>query len=66
MSIEQGEDETQEPSSKLIPKFFESDWYKYVILYLQNVSRSPTWNKAKAKYIKLKAMKYCILGEIFF
>jgi hypothetical protein len=66
MEIEQGEDETQEPSSEVSPKFVESDWYKNVIFYLQNLSFSPAWDKAKARSIKLKAVKYCILGENLF
>jgi len=61
MEEKQGENETQEPSSRVIPEFVESDWYKDVIFYLQNLSCSPTWDKAKAKSIKLKYVKYCIL-----
>jgi hypothetical protein len=56
METKQEEDETQEPSSKVNPKFVESEWYKDVIFYLQNLSFSPTWDKAKARSIKLKAM----------
>jgi hypothetical protein len=59
-------DETQEPSLKVSPKFSQSDWYKDVIFYLQNLSFPPTWDKAKARSIKLKAVKYCILGENMF
>jgi hypothetical protein len=59
-------DETQEPSLKVIPKFSQSGWYKDIIFYLQNLSFPPTWEKDKAIYIKLKAMKYFILGENLF
>ena len=66
MEIRQGEDETQEPFSEVIPKFIESDWYKDIILYLQHLSCSPIWDKDKAMSIKLKAVKYCIEGENLF
>jgi hypothetical protein len=51
---------------KVSPKFSQSDWYKDVIFYLQNLSFQPSWDKAKERSIKLKAVKYCILGENLF
>jgi hypothetical protein len=66
MEIEQGEDETHEPSSVVSHKFVESDWYKDVIFYLRNLSCSQAWEKDKAWYIKLKVVKYYILGEKLF
>jgi hypothetical protein len=49
METEQEEYETQEPSSKVIPKFSEPEWYKDVILYLQNLSFPPSWDKYTAR-----------------
>jgi hypothetical protein len=66
MATEQKEDETQEPSSKINPKFVDSDRYKDVIFYLQNISCSPAWDKDNDISIKLKAIKYCILGKNLF
>ena len=59
-------DETQEPSLEVNSKFSQSDWYKETISYLQNFSCSPTWDKSRARSIKLKVAKYCILGENLF
>jgi hypothetical protein len=59
-------DETQEPSLEVNSKFSQSDWYKETISYLQNFSCSPTWDKAKARFVKLKAVKYFILVENIF
>jgi hypothetical protein len=66
METEPEEDETQEPCLKVSPKFSQFDWYKDVIFYLQNLSFPPAWDKAKTSSIKIKATKYCILGENLF
>ena len=54
------EDETKEPSLEVSAKFSQSDWYKDIIFYSQNFSFSPTWDKDRARSIKLKNVKYCI------
>jgi hypothetical protein len=59
-------DEPQEPSNKVDPKFSQSMWYKDIIFYLQNLQCPPDWDKAKARSIKLKAVKYCIIDEHLF
>jgi hypothetical protein len=66
VATESEEDETQEPSLEVSAKFSQSDWYKDIIFYLQNFSCSPAWDKSRARSIKLKAVKYCILGENLF
>jgi hypothetical protein len=66
METGKGEEEVQEPISEVSLKFVESDWYKDIIVYLQNLSCSPLWNKAKDRSIKLKVVKYCIVGEFCF
>jgi hypothetical protein len=37
IAVEPEMDETQEPSLKVNPKFSQSDWYKDIIFYLQNL-----------------------------
>jgi hypothetical protein len=58
--------ETKEPYFEVNYNSSQPDWYKDIIFYLQNFSCSTTWDKAKARSIKLKAMKYYILGGNLF
>jgi hypothetical protein len=66
VDAESEDDETQEPSLEVSANFSQSYWYKYIISYLQNFSCSPAWDKARARYINLKDVKYCILGGNLF
>jgi hypothetical protein len=66
LEIEPEKDETQEPPLKVIPKFAQSDWYKDIMFYLQNLSFQPSWDKAKNRSIKLKVVNYFILVEKLF
>jgi hypothetical protein len=59
-------DETKQPSLEANYKFYQSYWYKETIFYLQNFSCLPTWDKSKDRSVKLKAVKYFILGENLF
>jgi hypothetical protein len=60
------EDETEETSLDVSAKFSQSDWYKDIIFYFQNFSCSPSWDKSRARSIKLKDIKNFILGENMF
>jgi hypothetical protein len=66
VASESEEDETQKLSLEVSAKFSQYDWYKDIIFYLQNFSCSPAWDSARARSIKLKVVKYFILGGNIF
>jgi hypothetical protein len=61
-AYEQGEMTT--PSMREV--FLNSPWYADLIFVLHNLQAPPGLNKTKAKFLKLKALKFCILeGNLF-
>jgi hypothetical protein len=59
---EQGEMET--PSVREV--FLNSPWYADLIFVLHNLQARPGLTKTKARFLKLKALKYCILeGNLY-
>jgi hypothetical protein len=58
--------DTQHPLLQVDPKFSQSDWYKDIVFYLQNLQCSTDWDKAKDRSIKLKVVKYYIIDEQLF
>jgi hypothetical protein len=46
--------------------FSNSPWYTDLIFVLQNLQSPPGLTKTKARFLKLKALKYCILyGNLY-
>jgi hypothetical protein len=59
---EQGEMAT--PNVKEV--FLNSPWYADLIFVLQNLQAPPGLTKTKARFLKLKALKFCILeGNLY-
>jgi hypothetical protein len=59
---EQGEMET--PNIREV--FLNSPWYADLIFVLQNLQAPPGLTKTKARFLKLKALKFCILeGNLY-
>jgi hypothetical protein len=50
---------------KVIPysDLFESPWYQDIVYFLQNLSFPLEMEKSKKRALKLKAIKYCIIGQ---
>ena len=50
---------------KLIPypDLFESPWYQDIVYFLKNLSCPLEMEKSKKRALKLKAIKYCIIGQ---
>ena len=46
--------------------FIDSPWYADIIFVLQNLQAPPGSTKTKAMFLKLKAMKFCILDHILY
>jgi len=44
--------------------FATSAWYAYLIFILHHLQAPPGLTKIKARFLKLKAMKFCILEII--
>ena len=49
---------------KIMPysDLFESQWYQDNVYFLQNLTCPPKMEKSKKRELKLKAIKYCIIG----
>jgi hypothetical protein len=46
--------------------FLNSPWYADLIFFLHNLQAPPSLNKTKARFLMLKALKYCILeGNLY-
>jgi hypothetical protein len=59
-----GPEEQATPNVKEV--FLNSPWYTELIFVLQNLQAPPSLTKTKAKFIKLKAFKFCILeGNLY-
>ena len=44
-------------------KFLDSIWYADIIYVLRNLQAPPKLRKTKARFLKLKATKFCILNQ---
>eukprot|EP00253_Pinus_taeda_P016689 PITA_16689 len=57
-------DEQKEQATPLISEVFNtSPWYADIIFVLQNLYAPPSLTKTKARFLKMKSMKFCILDE---
>jgi len=46
--------------------FLTSPWYAYLIFVLHNLQAPPGLTKTKSRFLKLKALKFCILeGNLY-
>jgi hypothetical protein len=55
-------DELEEQSTPNIKEaFLNSPWYENLIFVLQNLQAPPCLTKTKARFVKLKSLKFCIL-----
>lgn len=60
-------DEQEELATPSLSKSFAtSPWYAYIIFVLQNLQAPPHLTKRKSRFLKLKAMKLCILDQIVY
>ena len=57
-----GEMENQVTNLQVLPSFQTSLWYKDIIFVLQNLQAPVDMEKNRARFIKLKAVKYCVLN----
>ena len=46
--------------------FLNSSWYAYILYVLLNLNSPPSLSKIKARFLKLKAVNYCILDKCLY
>ena len=46
--------------------FSNSPWYADIIFVLLNLQSPPSLSRTKARYLKLKAIRFCILDNVLF
>ena len=56
-------DSKEEKVPQVSPKFLDSPWYADIIYVLRNLQAPPEFSKTKAKFLKLKSAKFCILNQ---
>jgi hypothetical protein len=59
------ENNVLQADDKVIPysNLFESPWYQDIVYFLHNLSCPPEMEKSKKRALKLKAIKYFIIGQ---
>jgi hypothetical protein len=53
----------EEKVPRVSQKFLDSLWYADIIYVLRNLQAPPELSKTKARFLKLKATKFCILNQ---
>jgi hypothetical protein len=57
------ENPQEETTMQVAQKFIDSPWYMDIIYVLRNLQAPPGLSKTKARFLKLKATKFCILDN---
>jgi hypothetical protein len=60
LSTDSGEKEEIPQVSK---KFLDSPWYVDIIYVLRNLQAPPELSKTKARFLKMKATKFCMVNQ---
>jgi hypothetical protein len=53
----------EEKTAQVSQEFIDSPWYADIIYVLENLQAPPGVSKTKARFLKLKAVKFCILDN---
>ena len=64
--ISQVDDQEEMVTPMISEAFLDSPWYLGIIFVLTNLQAPPELSKTKAIFLKLKAMKFCILDNVIF
>lgn len=60
------DDQEEQATPQIDEAFLTSPWYAYLIFVLFNLNAPPGLTKAKARFIKLKAVKFCIIDNVLY
>ena len=64
--ISQVDDQEEMASPMISEAFSDSPWYTYIIFVLQKLQAPPGLSRTKARFLKLKAVRFCILDNALF
>jgi hypothetical protein len=59
-------DSEEERAPQISQKFLDSPWYVDIIYVLRNLHALPELSKTKARFLKLKAVKFCIVNQSWY
>ena len=48
------------------PPLSECTWYRYIIYFLLELKPPDEMGKSKARYLKLKVVKYCLIDQVLY
>ena len=52
----------EKATPRVSQKFLDSTWHADIIFVLNNLPAPPKYSKTKARFLKLKAAKFCIVN----
>lgn len=55
--------EEEKATPQISQKFFDSTWYADIIFVLKILQDPSEFSKTKARFLKLKAVNFCIVNE---
>ena len=64
--IAQVDDQEEMATPSISESFSDSPWYTDIIFVLQNLQAPPGLSRTKARFLKLKAVRFCILDNVLF
>ena len=64
--ISQVDDQEEMGTPSISEDFSHSPWYTDIIFVLKNLQAPPGFSRTKARFLKLKAMRFCILDNVLF
>ena len=64
--IAQEDDQEEMATPEISEAFSDSPWYEDIIFLLLNLQVPPGLSRTKARFLKLKVVRFCILDNIYF
>ena len=64
--IAQVDDQEEMATLEISEAFSDSPWYAYIIFVLLNLQAPPGLSRTKARFLKIKAVRFCILDNVLF
>ena len=64
--IAQIDDQEEMVTPMISEAFLDSPWYSDIIFVLTNLQAPPGLSRTKARFLKIKAMRFCLLDNVLF
>jgi hypothetical protein len=61
--VDLSENPQEETTMQVSQEFVDSPWYTDIIYVLRNLQSPPGLSKTKARFLKIKVVKFCILDN---